>query len=69
GELRIYENLDELKSDLADYIAELSEAAVKERGAFAIALSGGSLIGLTGYQIAFFFMPLPLHYLVVLSLA
>ncbi|MBA0572781.1 hypothetical protein Golob_003102 [Gossypium lobatum] len=38
----MYENLDELKSDLADYIAELSEAAVKERGAFAIALSGGS---------------------------
>ncbi|PPD80087.1 hypothetical protein GOBAR_DD22964 [Gossypium barbadense] len=51
GELRIYENLDELKSDLADYIAELSEAAVKERGAFAIALSGGSLIGLTGYRL------------------
>ncbi|KAH1040726.1 hypothetical protein J1N35_042469 [Gossypium stocksii] len=35
-------------SDLADYIAEQSEAAVKERGAFAIALSCGSLIGLTG---------------------
>ncbi|MBA0782296.1 hypothetical protein Gotri_003150, partial [Gossypium trilobum] len=51
GELRIYENLDELKSDLADYIAELSEAAVKERGAFAIALSGGSLIGLTGFRL------------------
>ncbi|KAK8304505.1 hypothetical protein V6Z11_D04G226700 [Gossypium hirsutum] len=51
GELRIYENLDELKSDLADYIAELSEAAVKERGAFAIALSGGSLIGLTGVSL------------------
>ncbi|KAG8498811.1 hypothetical protein CXB51_005698 [Gossypium anomalum] len=32
GELRILENLDELRTDLADYIAELSEAAVKERG-------------------------------------
>ncbi|XP_022776729.1 probable 6-phosphogluconolactonase 1 isoform X2 [Durio zibethinus] len=48
GELRIHENLDELRTDLADYIAELSEAAVKERGVFAIALSGGSLIGLMG---------------------
>ena len=50
GELRIHENLDELRTYLADYIAELSEAAVKERGVFAIALSGGSLIDLMGYQ-------------------
>lgn len=48
GELRIHENLDELATDLADYIAELSEMTVKERGTFAIALSGGSLIGLMG---------------------
>jgi hypothetical protein len=34
---------------LAEYIAELSEASVKERGVFAIAISGGSLIGLMGY--------------------
>ncbi|XP_028778183.1 probable 6-phosphogluconolactonase 1 [Neltuma alba] len=46
GEVRIHESLEELKTDLADLIAELSEASVKERGAFAIALSGGSLIGL-----------------------
>lgn len=50
GELRIHECLEELGTDLADYIAELSEASVKERGAFAVALSGGSLIGLMGYQ-------------------
>ncbi|XAR65295.1 6-phosphogluconolactonase [Bertholletia excelsa] len=48
GKLRIYECLDELGTDLAEYIAELSEMAVKERGVFAIALSGGSLIGLMG---------------------
>ncbi|XP_061986565.1 probable 6-phosphogluconolactonase 1 isoform X4 [Populus nigra] len=48
GELRIHENLDELGTDLAEYIAELSEASVKERGVFAIAISGGSLIGLMG---------------------
>ncbi|XP_021667343.1 probable 6-phosphogluconolactonase 1 isoform X1 [Hevea brasiliensis] len=48
GELRIHESLDELGTDLADYVAELSEASVKERGVFAIALSGGSLIGLMG---------------------
>ncbi|XP_047322003.1 probable 6-phosphogluconolactonase 1 [Impatiens glandulifera] len=46
AELRIHENLDELRRDLADYIADLSETSVKHRGAFAIALSGGSLIGL-----------------------
>lgn len=49
GEVRIHENLDELSTDLADYVAELSEASVKERGVFAIALSGGSLISLLRY--------------------
>lgn len=48
GELRIHESVVELSTDLADYIADLSEASVKERGVFAIALSGGSLIGLMG---------------------
>lgn len=50
GEVRIHESLDELSTDLADYIAELSEASVKERGVFAVALSGGSLIDLMRYQ-------------------
>ncbi|CAI9096444.1 OLC1v1032599C5 [Oldenlandia corymbosa var. corymbosa] len=45
-EVKIYENADELSTDLADYVAELSEASVKERGVFAVALSGGSLISL-----------------------
>lgn len=49
-ELRIHESLDELGTDLADYIAELSETSVKERGVFALAISGGSLIGLMGYH-------------------
>ncbi|XP_059447831.1 probable 6-phosphogluconolactonase 1 isoform X2 [Corylus avellana] len=48
GEVRIHESLDELSTDLAYHIAELSEASVKERGVFAIALSGGSLVGLMG---------------------
>lgn len=47
-EVKIYEYLDELRTDLADYISELSEASVKERGVFAIALSGGSLISIIG---------------------
>ncbi|GFZ10926.1 6-phosphogluconolactonase 2 [Actinidia rufa] len=34
GELRTHESLDELKTDLADYIADLSEMSVKERGVF-----------------------------------
>ncbi|KAH6822453.1 6-phosphogluconolactonase 1 [Perilla frutescens var. hirtella] len=47
-ELRVFENADELSCNLADYIAELSEASIKERGVFAIALSGGSLVTLIG---------------------
>lgn len=54
-EVRIYEYLDELSTDLADYIAELSEASVKERGVFAVALSGGSLISLMGYVSVLYF--------------
>ncbi|KAL5723188.1 6-phosphogluconolactonase [Ranunculus cassubicifolius] len=46
GEIRVQDNLDDLATELAEYVAELSEVAVKERGAFAIALSGGSLITL-----------------------
>ncbi|MQM02210.1 hypothetical protein Taro_034977 [Colocasia esculenta] len=46
GELKIYEGLDDLTTDFADYVALLSELSVKERGVFAIALSGGSLISL-----------------------
>lgn len=72
-ELKIYENTDELSTDLADYIAELSEASVKERGVFAIALSGGSLISLMRYRNSillfclFCFSALPLHDLTVLA--
>ena len=48
-EVRIHDSLGELATDLADYIAGLSEMSVKERGFFAIALSGGSLISMIGY--------------------
>ncbi|KAL2905376.1 putative 6-phosphogluconolactonase 2 [Bienertia sinuspersici] len=48
GELRIHESLDDLSTDLVEYISELSDASVKERGVFTIAISGGSLIGLLG---------------------
>ncbi|KAK4598859.1 hypothetical protein RGQ29_016060 [Quercus rubra] len=48
GEVKVRDSLDDLSTELADYIAELSEASVKERGVFAIALSGGSLVSLMG---------------------
>lgn len=51
-EVRIHDSLDELSTDLVDYIAELSEMSVKERGFFAIALSGGSLISMIGYVLS-----------------
>lgn len=47
-ESRIFESLDELATDLAEYISQLSEISVKERGVFTIALTGGSLISLLG---------------------
>ncbi|KAL1220057.1 putative 6-phosphogluconolactonase 1 [Cardamine amara subsp. amara] len=48
GEIRVHENLEELSIDLVDYIAEISEASIKDHGAFCIVLSGGSLISLMG---------------------
>ncbi|KAF8365232.1 hypothetical protein HHK36_032757 [Tetracentron sinense] len=59
GDLRIHDSLDELATDLADYIAELSELYMKERGVFAIALTGGSLISLMGYKCFLFLYLVP----------
>lgn len=42
-QVRIFDNEEELSIALADYVAQLSENAVRERGAFAIVLSGGNL--------------------------
>ncbi|XP_008777339.2 probable 6-phosphogluconolactonase 2 [Phoenix dactylifera] len=47
-ELRISDSVDELTTDLVEYIAQLSENSVKEKGRFTIALSGRSLIDLIG---------------------
>ncbi|MCO5567105.1 hypothetical protein L7F22_020790 [Adiantum nelumboides] len=44
GDVRVFEGVQELVTSLADHIAELSDAATKERGSFSVALSGGSLI-------------------------
>ncbi|XP_058089662.1 probable 6-phosphogluconolactonase 2 [Magnolia sinica] len=42
-QVRIFESDEELSTALADYVAQLSEANVKERGAFSVVLSGGNL--------------------------
>ena len=39
-EVRVFESSDEMATDLAEFISQIS---VKERGYFAIALSGGPL--------------------------
>uniref|UniRef100_A0A0D9VVA7 Glucosamine/galactosamine-6-phosphate isomerase domain-containing protein n=2 Tax=Leersia perrieri TaxID=77586 RepID=A0A0D9VVA7_9ORYZ len=44
SEIRILENSDEMATELAEYISQVSEISVKERGYFAIALSGGPLV-------------------------
>jgi 6-phosphogluconolactonase len=48
-ELRVFEFSDELATDLVEYVAQLSEISVKERGCFTIALSGGSIISVMRY--------------------
>ena len=48
GQLRIFDSFDDLATDLAEYIAQLSEISVKERGCFTVAFSGGSLINFLG---------------------
>ncbi|GKD77342.1 probable 6-phosphogluconolactonase 1, partial [Tanacetum coccineum] len=45
-EVRVYENSEELSTQLADYIEGLSDVSIKERGVFTVALSGGSVIRL-----------------------
>ncbi|KAH7440268.1 hypothetical protein KP509_04G099200 [Ceratopteris richardii] len=44
GDVKIFEGIQDLTTSLADYISERADAAVKDRGSFSIALSGGSLI-------------------------
>ncbi|KAG8491777.1 hypothetical protein CXB51_015070 [Gossypium anomalum] len=42
-ELRIFESSEELSSNLADYVIQVAESAVKERGSFSLVLSGGDI--------------------------
>ena len=46
SEIRIFESSDDMATDLAEYISQVSEISVKERGCFTIALSGGPLVRL-----------------------
>ncbi|GJN11099.1 hypothetical protein PR202_ga29265 [Eleusine coracana subsp. coracana] len=48
SEIRVFESPDEMSTDLAEYISQISEISVKERGYFAIALSGGPLVSFLG---------------------
>ncbi|BBN17457.1 6-phosphogluconolactonase [Marchantia polymorpha subsp. ruderalis] len=47
-ELKVFESVQDLGDDLADYVAALSKCAVEARAAFSIVLSGGSLISTMG---------------------
>lgn len=44
GKLNVFDSEEELSVSLAKYVADLSDKFVKERGAFTVVLSGGSLI-------------------------
>lgn len=50
GELRISVSVEELATYLVEYIAQLSENAVREKGCFSIALSGRFLIELIRFK-------------------
>ncbi|KAJ4963088.1 hypothetical protein NE237_023027 [Protea cynaroides] len=45
-EVRMFNCTEQLSTALAEYVIENSDAAVKERGAFSVVLSGGNLIHL-----------------------
>ncbi|XVF36844.1 hypothetical protein REPUB_Repub19eG0093500 [Reevesia pubescens] len=42
-ELRLFDSSEELSSGLADYVLQVAESAVKERGSFSLVLSGGDI--------------------------
>ncbi|XP_019054532.1 PREDICTED: probable 6-phosphogluconolactonase 4, chloroplastic isoform X1 [Nelumbo nucifera] len=44
GDLQVFESEEDLSVSLAKYTADLSEKFIRERGAFTVVLSGGSLI-------------------------
>ncbi|WOL17671.1 putative 6-phosphogluconolactonase 1 [Canna indica] len=46
--VRVFESIDELAMILAEYISQLSEDYVRQRGCFTIALTGGSLLTVMG---------------------
>lgn len=48
GEVLILQSMEDLSTSLADYIAQLSEAAVKARDTFTVVLSGGTLVQTMG---------------------
>lgn len=53
-QVRVFDNEEELSTALADYVAQLSEKAVRERGSFSIVLSGGNLIYLLRFLSCFY---------------
>ncbi|KAG8633050.1 hypothetical protein MANES_18G073581v8 [Manihot esculenta] len=42
-ELRLFDSSEELSSGLADYVHQISESAIKERGSFSLVLCGGDV--------------------------
>lgn len=44
GKLQVFDSEEELAVSLAKYTADLSDKFAKERGAFTVVVSGGSLI-------------------------
>lgn len=51
-EMRIFDSSDELSSNLADYVLQVAESAVKERGSFSLVLSGGDIPIRLGYSLS-----------------
>ena len=55
SEIRIFESSDEIVTDLAEYISQVSEISVKESGYFAIVMSRAPLVSFLGLMIFFLF--------------
>lgn len=55
GDIKVFDSEEDLAVSLAKYIANLSDKFAKERGAFTVALSGGSLIKSLRYAKTFLY--------------
>lgn len=64
--VRVFDSSEELSSDLADYVFQVGESAVKERGSFSLVLSGGDIPHRLGYVLLYIHILLISFFVIIL---